>query len=42
LAFDSGVFLVVVGLVMMVFAAFGDDAPPDDASDTQPNETVVP
>ncbi len=25
LAFDSGVYLVVVGLVLMVFEAFGDD-----------------
>jgi multisubunit Na+/H+ antiporter MnhB subunit len=26
LAFDIGVYLVVVGLVLMVFEAFGDDA----------------
>ena len=25
LAFDIGVYLVVVGLVLMVFEAFGDD-----------------
>ena len=27
LAFDIGVYLVVVGLVFMVFEAFGDDEP---------------
>lgn len=35
LAFDSGVYLVVVGLVLMVFEAFGDDVtdqPMDQAS----------
>ncbi len=26
--FDAGVFLVVVGLILMAFAAFGDDRPP--------------
>ena len=29
--FDAGVFLVVVGLILMAFAAFGDDRPPSDA-----------
>ncbi|HTH04676.1 MAG TPA: hydrogen gas-evolving membrane-bound hydrogenase subunit E, partial [Ilumatobacteraceae bacterium] len=28
LAFDGGVYLVVVGLVMMMFESFGDDPPP--------------
>ena len=28
LAFDAGVYLVVVGLVMMMFESFGDDPPP--------------
>jgi multicomponent Na+:H+ antiporter subunit A len=30
LAFDAGVYLVVVGLVMMMFESFGDDPPPVD------------
>ncbi len=30
LPFDVGVFLVVVGLILMAFAAFGDDRPPLD------------
>ena len=30
LAFDAGVYLVVVGLVMMMFESFGDDPPPLD------------
>jgi len=30
LPFDAGVFLVVVGLILMAFAAFGDDRPPLD------------
>ena len=29
-SFDIGVYLVVVGLVLMVFEAFGDDPPPED------------
>ncbi|HEY1117933.1 MAG TPA: MnhB domain-containing protein, partial [Acidimicrobiales bacterium] len=29
LAFDIGVYLLVVGLVLMVFEAFGDDAVPE-------------
>lgn len=29
LAFDVGVYLLVIGLVLMIFEAFGDD-PPDD------------
>lgn len=33
LPFDTGVFLVVVGLVLMAFAAFGDDRLADDALD---------
>ena len=31
LAFDIGVYLVVVGLVLMVFEAFGDDPDASDA-----------
>ncbi|MFT4772958.1 MAG: multisubunit Na+/H+ antiporter MnhB subunit [Candidatus Azotimanducaceae bacterium] len=30
LPFDAGVFLVVVGLVLMAFAAFGDDRAPNE------------
>jgi multicomponent Na+:H+ antiporter subunit A len=30
LAFDIGVYLVVVGLVLMMFESFGDDPPPVD------------
>ena len=30
LAFDIGVYLVVVGLALMVFESFGDDPPPVD------------
>jgi multicomponent Na+:H+ antiporter subunit A len=33
LPFDIGVYLVVVGLVLMAFAAFGDDRPPGSAAD---------
>ena len=32
LAFDIGVYLVVVGLVLMVFEAFGDDDRPGRAT----------
>lgn len=35
LPFDIGVFLVVIGLVLMLFAAFGDDDP-DAASADEP------
>ena len=31
LIFDIGVYLVVVGLVLMVFEAFGDDVEPREA-----------
>jgi multisubunit Na+/H+ antiporter MnhB subunit len=31
LAFDTGVYLVVVGLVLMVFESFGDEPPEDVA-----------
>jgi len=31
LSFDIGVYLVVVGLVLMAYEAFGDDVAPDDA-----------
>jgi multicomponent Na+:H+ antiporter subunit A len=31
LPFDVGVYLLVLGLVLMVFEAFGDDLPEDDA-----------
>ena len=33
LPFDAGVFLVVVGLVLMAFAAFGDDRVPTETND---------
>jgi multisubunit Na+/H+ antiporter MnhB subunit len=33
LAFDSGVYLVVVGLVLMVFEAFGDEGVDPSATD---------
>jgi|TARA_R110002110_G_scaffold162198_3_gene361337 multicomponent Na+:H+ antiporter subunit A len=33
LPFDAGVFLVVVGLVLMAFAAFGDDRVPTELDD---------
>ncbi len=32
LAFDIGVYLVVVGLALMVFESFGDDPPPQQAA----------
>ncbi|MFT4866651.1 MAG: multisubunit Na+/H+ antiporter MnhB subunit [Ilumatobacter sp.] len=35
LPFDAGVFLVVVGLVLMAFAAFGDDRVPTETDDEQ-------
>jgi multicomponent Na+:H+ antiporter subunit A len=31
LAFDIGVYLVVVGLTLMMFESFGDDPPPEPA-----------
>ncbi|MDD9371358.1 MAG: MnhB domain-containing protein [Acidimicrobiales bacterium] len=34
--FDTGVYLIVVGLVLMVFEALGDD--PDVAQDTSPGQ----
>ena len=34
LPFDAGVFLVVVGLVLMAFAAFGDDRVPTESIET--------
>lgn len=34
LIFDIGVYLVVVGLVLMVFEAFGDDVEPDSPSES--------
>jgi multisubunit Na+/H+ antiporter MnhB subunit len=34
LPFDIGVYLLVVGLVLMVFEAFGDDMPPADDGST--------
>lgn len=37
LPFDIGVFLVVIGLVLMLFAAFGDDDP-DVASIDEPQD----
>lgn len=36
LVFESGVYLVVVGLVLMVFEAFGDDPPTDDDQPAPP------
>jgi multicomponent Na+:H+ antiporter subunit A len=38
LSFDIGVFLVVVGLVLMAFAAFGDDASDDDGDDASDDD----
>jgi multicomponent Na+:H+ antiporter subunit A len=35
LVFDAGVYLVVVGLVLMVFEALGDDAPKPAVSDVK-------
>lgn len=32
LFFDTGVFVVVVGLVLMAFEALGEEAPPDQAA----------
>lgn len=43
LAFDVGVYMVVVGLVFMVFEAFGDDGTDDAAEladDGQPTDTT--
>ena len=41
LIFDIGVYLVVVGLVLMVFEAFGDDVAPDaESSGEQPRASV--
>jgi multicomponent Na+:H+ antiporter subunit A len=43
LAFDAGVYLVVVGLVMMMFESFGDDPPPaDDVRDPLPELVQEP
>jgi multisubunit Na+/H+ antiporter MnhB subunit len=36
LPFDTGVFLVVVGLVLMLFAAFGDDRPVESDGAAEP------
>jgi multicomponent Na+:H+ antiporter subunit A len=35
LAFDTGVYLVVAGLVMMMFESFGDDPPPVDGAELE-------
>ncbi len=35
LVFDSGVYAVVVGLVFMVFEAFGEEARPEDEPDLE-------
>ena len=40
LAFDIGVYLVVVGLVLMVFESFGDDPPPRTAAEPRPEEVA--
>lgn len=32
LAFDTGVYAIVVGLIFMVFEAFGEEAEPEEAS----------
>ncbi len=36
LPFDTGVFLVVVGLMLMLFAAFGDDRPVESDGASEP------
>jgi multicomponent Na+:H+ antiporter subunit A len=43
LFFDIGVYLAVIGLALMVFESFGDDAPPTalDAEDTPAQPDVV-
>jgi multicomponent Na+:H+ antiporter subunit A len=33
LPFDIGVYMVVIGLVLMAFEAFGDDVEPDEGAD---------
>jgi multicomponent Na+:H+ antiporter subunit A len=40
LPFDIGVYLVVVGLVMMMFESFGDDPPPVDEDLPIPSDTL--
>ena len=40
--FDVGVYLVVVGLMLMVFEAFGDDPEPDLEPDVEPDEGRAP
>lgn len=42
LPFDAGVFLVVVGLVLMAFAAFGDDRAPLAIRGSTPDVDDVP
>lgn len=37
LLFDLGVYLVVVGVVLMVLEAFGEDLPPESTADTAPS-----
>jgi multisubunit Na+/H+ antiporter MnhB subunit len=40
--FDTGVYLVVVGLVLMVFEAFGDDPQADEALAAEAADEPVP
>jgi multicomponent Na+:H+ antiporter subunit A len=42
LAFDIGVYLVVLGLVLMMFESFGDDPPPSDEFDGERELTGQP
>lgn len=39
LLFDTGVYAVVVGTVLMAFEALGEDEPPEDADRRPPEET---
>lgn len=36
--FDAGVYLIVVGLILMILEGLGDDTEPDDGSDGQAPE----
>lgn len=40
LLFDVGVYIIVVGLVLMVFEAFGDDPGVGDATESEPGRKV--
>jgi multicomponent Na+:H+ antiporter subunit A len=41
LPFDIGVYLVVVGLVLMAYEAFGDDVAPDEIGDAEGAEVLA-